>query len=379
MADGAEHFGATRADGPGIAELLDPVALEARLAEARARRAVALARRAADAAAPAIPPLTADARPARRHPAPSARQWRRPLAFALALTLATAAGLAALRLPLLRAEPPEAATALLAVLTPLPPPVAVAAATGAQPTVAPQLVPPLHPAAPEPPPPSLAGAPAVLPPAFAASKARGAPGRAALSAVFAAGRSLARPEIARLAGGGATALAEAFPLPPKPAAAPRASARARQGAAARPDNPIAAIGRLLARARRSLAQPPSRQDRADRPAHGLRDALGRQGWPTSAPDPRSPGTSGRIDEESRAPAPGSPADDPATPVDGPSRAERGPSSPGGPPDAGRGGPSRGHGSSRDNNGNHGNGNNGNHGNGNHGGGNNGNGNGGRDR
>ncbi len=60
-----------RLDEPGLAELLDPVALEARLQEARARRSAALSRRAAGAA-PAPPP---------EPPAPAASR-RRPLARA---------------------------------------------------------------------------------------------------------------------------------------------------------------------------------------------------------------------------------------------------------------------------------------------------------
>jgi hypothetical protein len=60
MADVAQHW--ARADGPTAAELFDPVAFQARLVEARARRAQALAARAAPTAAA---PRTSE-RPARR-------------------------------------------------------------------------------------------------------------------------------------------------------------------------------------------------------------------------------------------------------------------------------------------------------------------------
>jgi hypothetical protein len=87
-----------RLDEPGLAELLDPVALEARLQEARARRSAALAKRAVGAEpAPPLPgpePVAASGRPRLRGLGPG-------LLFALGLALG-GAGAALLTQPDLR-------------------------------------------------------------------------------------------------------------------------------------------------------------------------------------------------------------------------------------------------------------------------------------
>ena len=90
MANVAEHWGSAGADGPFAADLLNPVALEARLVEARARRSRALAAK-KDAAPGPLAALRDVQAPARRS---AARAWPVALPIFLAGLVAGAVTMA---------------------------------------------------------------------------------------------------------------------------------------------------------------------------------------------------------------------------------------------------------------------------------------------
>ena len=271
MADGAEQFGLAGSGGSAASDLCDPIAFEARLAEARARRAAALAASApARSAEPtAIPVLTAppDQRP--REPAARGSGLLRPVLLAGLVVVAAGAAAVLTLAPLARAPAP-AANPVAPVLAGLPAPVALPAPAPAQAAVANAPLPHLQIAAgPDILHASLLQAAIVPPHAFprpltagVVSKARTEPQETAATSPFldtaAATRALARQT--RTAAADPTTLAAAFPLPPSARPTPARSGPARQ--AAPPADPIQAaldrasrrLSNWVKRARRSLAE-----------------------------------------------------------------------------------------------------------------------------